>query len=116
MAWSVHTWPRSVFPEEVEDECPEALEAVITVIREMERLGPAPEVRQVKTLGRKLGSLWQMNLRVEGRQVRILYAPYDSQILLFRIHKKSSKGEQDRGYELAIKRKRSYELHVRQQS
>jgi hypothetical protein len=56
-----------------------------------------------------MAGLWQINLRAQKRQVRILYAPYDQIIVLFRIHKKGSPQEQSRAYQLAMKRKRDYD-------
>jgi hypothetical protein len=109
MPYDLRQWPDTVHPGEVEAECPEAREAVDVLIREMQRAGPSPLGYAVKTLGKSKGHLWQINLRIEGKQVRILYAPYNQTIVLFRVHPKSSKGEQDRAYRLAMKRKSDYE-------
>jgi hypothetical protein len=49
-------------------------------------------------------------LKAEKRQVRLLYAPYDQTIVLFRIHKEGSPQEQSRAYELAKSRKGQYEV------
>jgi hypothetical protein len=116
----VKQWPNTVYPDEVNDECPEAKAVIAVLIRKMEDSGPSPEGYQVKNLGQKMDGLWQINLKVEKRQIRILYSPYGSVIVLFRIHKKSSPQEQTRAYELAKKRKREYEtesekLRVEQQ-
>ena len=104
-----------MYPGEAQGECPEAMEQIDALIGAMERQGPAPAGFAVKPLGRSKGGLWQTNLRAEGRQVRILFAPYDSDIVLFRIHKKSSPQEQQRAYVLAMKRKREYEEIRKQQ-
>jgi len=109
MAYVVCHWPATVFPGEVEAECPEARIVIDVLLMVMGREGPSPEGYAVKTLGRERDGLWQINLRVERRQVRILYAPYGESIVLFRIHKKGSPQEQERAYELAGKRKREYE-------
>ena len=109
MVHDVRQWPSSVYPGEVDDECPEARQIIDALILNLARHGPSPDGYGVKTLGKKLGGLWQINLRSEKRQVRVLYAPYGQQIVLFRIHKKSSPQEQRRAYELAIVRKLEFE-------
>jgi hypothetical protein len=90
--------------------CPEAIAVLDILLLNFCRSGPSPSGYKVKTLGHKLGGLWQINLKVEKRQVRVLYAPYGLAIVLFRIHKKSSPQEQTRAYELAMQRKRDYEF------
>jgi len=109
MAYDVRQWPTGVYPGEVNSECPEALATIDVMIREMRRQGPSPEGYHVKNLGKKKGGLWQINLKVEKRQVRVLYAPYGNVIVLFRIHKKGSPQEQNRAYDLAGSRKSTYE-------
>lgn len=110
MAYDVRQWPSAVYPDEMIQECPEAEEVIDALIRNMRAQGPSPSGYNVKTLGAKLGGLWQINLKVVKRQVRILYAPYSQRIVLFRIHKKGSPQEQTRAYRLAMTRKREYEL------
>jgi hypothetical protein len=107
--YSVRQWPSSVYPGEVDSECPEAREIIDALILNFTRHGPSPDGYGVKTLGKRMGGLWQINLRVQKRQVRVLYAPYGNQIVLFRIHKKGSPQEQRRAYELAIQRKHEFE-------
>jgi hypothetical protein len=109
MVYHVDQWPEGVYPDEVRAECPEAEATIDVLIGKMKSVGPSPDGYQVKPLGKKLGGLWQINLKVEKRQVRILYAPYHDTIVFFRIHKKSSPQEQERAYKLAQKRKREYE-------
>jgi hypothetical protein len=113
MAYDVRRWPDSVYPGEVDRECPEAREVIDVLIRNLRRQGPSPDGYQVKTLGARTGGLWQINLKVERRQIRVLYAPYGEEIVLFRIHKKSSSQEQLRAYDLAKTRKRVYERNKR---
>lgn len=108
MAYLVYQYPDGIYPDEAAKDCPEALEALAVLIRELGEVGPSPEIYSVKTLGKKLGGLWQINLRVP-RQVRVLYAPYGNKIVIFCIHKKSSPQEQSRGYETAMRRKAEYE-------
>jgi hypothetical protein len=115
MPYTVRQWPPSVYPGEIHSECPEALEVIDALLGTMRREGPSPEGYSFKPLGKQKGGLWQINLRVEKRQVRILYAPDGQDIILFRIHKKGSPQEQKRAYELAQRRKREYE-HRKQQA
>lgn len=109
MPYTVRRYPESVYPGEAQTECPEAIPEIDALIRAMQRQGPSPDGFAVKTLGKGTGGLWQINLKVEKRQIRILFAPYDSDIVWFRVHKKSSPKEQQRAYDLAVKRKREYE-------
>lgn len=98
----------------MERECPEARELLFVLIRNLRRVGPSPAGYRVKTLGAKLGGLWQINLKIRKRQVRLLYAPYNgNNIVLFRIHRKSSPEEQERAYRLAMDRKRQYEITMK---
>jgi hypothetical protein len=110
MAHDVRQWPESVYPGEADDECPEAIAVLDTLLLNLQSQGPAPPGYKVKNLGKKRSGLWQINLKVEKRQVRVLYAPYGNTIVLFRIHKKSSPQEQTRAYELAAERKSQYEF------
>src|SRR5690348_14573966 len=98
MDYAVRKYPATVYPGEVDEECPEARPVIDVLISVMGRDGPSPEVYRVKTLGKKNGGLWQINLKVDGRQIRILYAPYGKDIVIFRIHKKGSPQEQERAY------------------
>ena len=111
MRYTIRQWPSGgVYPDEINRECPEALEIIDVFLMSMMEHGPSPPgYPKIKTLGQKHEGLWQANLKVARKQVRILYAPYGNEIVLFRIHKKSSQPEQDRAYELATKRKREYE-------
>jgi hypothetical protein len=88
-------------------DCPEAEVDIDVLVTELARRGPAGY--DIKTLGKGKSDLWQINLKIQKRQIRILYAPYRETIVLFRIHKKGSPQEQRRAYSLAEKRKREYE-------
>lgn len=112
MPHDVRTRPASVYPGEGDSECPEAKATIDVLIRTLRLQGPSPSGYAVKTLGRKLGGLWQINLKVAKRQVRVLYAPYGQTIVLFRIHKKGSPQEQRRAYKLAMTRKSEYEATI----
>jgi hypothetical protein len=113
MAYDVRQWPSTVYPGEMDEECPEACEAIDALIRNLRTQGPSPAGYRVKTLGVKVGNLWQINLKVEKHQTRVLYAPYGQTIVLFRIHKKRSPQEQTRAHGLAKRRKSEYELAKR---
>jgi hypothetical protein len=110
MGYETLQWPATVYPGEADDECPEAIPTLDQLLLSLQRDGPSPSGYAVKTLGKARNGLWQINLKVEKRQVRVLYAPYDKTIVLFRIHKKSSPQEQERAYVLAASRKSEYEF------
>jgi len=112
MAYEIKKWPDTVWPDEVEKECPEAKPDISVLLLKMKEFGPKPEGYKLKTLGKAKAGLWQINLKVQKKQIRILYGPYGKDIVLFRIHKKSSPQEQDRAYELASKRKRDFEAMI----
>jgi hypothetical protein len=112
MGHTVKKWPSTVYPGEVDSECPEAKAVIDVLILQLEMQGPSPSGYHVKVLGKQLGQLWQINLKFQKRQIRILYAPYGSYIVLFRIHKEGSPQEQERAYEIAKKRKAEYERNL----
>lgn len=101
-------WPDRVFPEEAND-FEEALPALTVLLMQMISYGPYPPGYEVKNLGKRQGGLWQVNIRVNRKQIRILFAPYGDHIVLFHIHKKSSPQEQNRAYGTAIRRKADFE-------
>lgn len=109
MPHAVLQYPPGIYPAEIRDECPEAEPVLVALILEMRKQGPSPEGYAVKNLGKRKGYLWQVNLRVERRQVRVLYAPYKDEIVIFRTHKKGSPQEQQRAYEIALSRKNEYD-------
>lgn len=108
MAHELKQWPSAVYPAETE-EFPEAAVDIDSALLELHRQRPSPLGYTVKNLGKKRGGLWQLNLKVQRRQIRILYAPYRGFIIVFRIHKKSSPQEQDAAYETAMARKKAAE-------
>jgi phage-related protein len=113
MPYDLRQWPASVYPGETRD-FPEALPDIDVALGALQREGPKPDGHAFKPLGKKKGGLWQLNLRASGRQIRILYAPYDgTMIIVFRIHKKSSQQEQQRAYSLAMERKRQAEQKMK---
>jgi|ERR1035437_6296264 hypothetical protein len=104
MAHDLRQWPATVYPGET-SEFPEAIPDIDVALLALRREGPAPDGFSFKPLGKKKGGLWQINLRVNRRQIRILYAPYGKAIVIFRIHKKSSPQEQQQAYALSMTRK-----------
>ena len=101
----------SCFPERVDAKEIDALETGLrreakAAIRDLARSGPAPPGRTVKKLGKQLGYLWQMNLKVNREQLRILYFPHgQNEIVLVSVFTKGSPQEQQRAYETAVRRK-----------
>lgn len=114
MPYKTLQWPPTVYPGEVDAECPEAKAAIVVLITKMREQGPQPEGYKIKSLGQQLGGLWQVNLKIENKHTRILYAPDGKEIVFFRIHRKSSPQEQQRAYVLAMERKAEYEERKRQ--
>ena len=104
MSFVLQQWPQTVYPDEA-DELPSAKMVIDVALKNLAQYGPKPEGYSVKNLGKKKGCLWQLNLKVEKQQIRILFAPYNKTIVVFKIHKKSSPQEQDRAYADAMKRK-----------
>ena len=112
MVHELRQWPHSVYPDEVE-EFPEAKAAIDVALRELMVQGPSPLGYNFKNLGKHKAYLWQINLKINKRQIRILYAPYSKVIVIFRIHKKGSGQEQQLAYKLAMKRKQQAEESMR---
>lgn len=103
--YALKKWPDKVYPGEI-DKVWAADVAIDVCLNEIKQHGPAPHGYSTKHLGKKMRYIWQLNMKIKGRQIRILYAQYDKIIVLLRIHKKSSPQEQQADYSLAISRKR----------
>jgi hypothetical protein len=116
MAYQVHQWPpKTVYPGEAM-QFPEAKVMIDVLIQVRFRQdGPRPLGYSFKPLGKQLDGLWQINLKVKRRQIRILYAPYDQTITVFHIHKKASRQDQQNGYAVARRRKQQYEAWIKGQ-
>lgn len=113
MAYDLRQWPKNVYPGEFAD-FSEAQPDIDVLLMELRAQGPSPAGYTVKNLGKAKNYLWQLNLRVAKRQIRVLYTPYRSVIVLFHIHKKSSPQEQQRAYEVAMARKDQAEKILKQ--
>lgn len=105
MPHDLRQWPPNVYPGEI-DEFPEARADIDAALLELHRQGPSPLGYIVKNLGKAKNYLWQLNLKVTRKQIRILYAPYGQTIVVFRIHKKGSPQEQQHAYGIAMTRKK----------
>jgi phage-related protein len=98
--------PERVSKKEIEklETAPKA--EVKAALRDMQRFGPSPEGRNVKNLGKDVGYLWQMNLKANREQIRILYFPHGaSDIVIVSVFMKTSPQEQEREYKNAVKRR-----------
>jgi hypothetical protein len=115
MAYTLHQWPfDTVFPGEAE-QFPDATPTITVLMTRFQADGPRPLGYAFKPLGKEQDGLWQINLKVNRRQIRVLYAPYGQIITLFHIHKKASRHDQTAGYALARSRKRQYEAWLKSQ-
>ena len=103
--YTLKKWPNNVYPGEI-DVTWNAAVTIDVFLNEVMSQGPAPLGYKTKHHGKAMRSIWQLNLKVKGRQIRVLYAQYDKVIVLLHIHKKSSPQEQQAGYALAIARKK----------
>ena len=108
MPHELSQWPADVYPNETE-EFPEAGADIDTALLELQRQGPSPLGYHVKNLGKAKNGLWQLNLKLQRRQIRILYAPYKDCIVVFKIYQKSSPQEQQAAYQIAMARKKTAE-------
>jgi hypothetical protein len=113
MPYDLRQWPATVYPDEV-SEFPEAIAEIDVALSALRDQGPQPAGFHVKNLGKAKSHLWQLNLKAEKRQIRILYSPYKIAIVVFHIHKKSSPQEQQRAYAKAMARKSQAETQMRQ--
>jgi hypothetical protein len=112
MPYDLRQWPHTVYPGELSD-FPEAQPEIDVALAALRDQGPQPTGFNVKNLGKAKNYLWQLSLKVEKRQIRILYSPYKAAIVLFHIHKKSSPQEQQRAYSKAMTRKSQAETVMR---
>ena len=106
MPHELKQWPADVYSNEIE-EFPEAGAEIDAALLELHRQGPSPLGYHVKNLGKTKNGLWQLNMKVQRKQIRILYAPYKGFIVIFKIHKKSSPQEQQAAYQVAMARKKA---------
>jgi len=98
-------WPNKVYPGEV-DPTWSAGPVIDVFLNEVRKHGPAPLGYNTKHHGKKMLYIWQLNLKIKGRQIRVLYGQYDNIIVFLHFHKKSSAQEQRAGYKIAVERKK----------
>jgi len=99
-------WPAKVYEKEI-DPVWRAQETIDVLLLKMKKEGPAPSGYKSRHHGKGLSGIWQINLKVEKRQIRVLYAQYGLYLVILHIHKKSSPQEQAAGYALAVARKKT---------
>lgn len=112
MAYDLKCWPDSVSRKEINDLPTGARAEVKVALRELQRFGPSPPARTVKNLGKAKDGLWQLNLKVNREQIRLLYFPWGGRIIVvLSVFKKTSKLQQ-REYETAMQRKKEAERRL----
>jgi phage-related protein len=114
MSYRLRQWPSTVYPKEAND-LPEAKPDIDAALRALGRFGPLREEYGAKNLGQTKGGLWQLGFKVNRKQIRILYAPYNDVIVVYCIHPKTSPQEQERAYERATRRKKEAERQMKEQ-
>lgn len=111
MPYRLKCHPERVSTKEINGLAKDLKIEVKAALRDMQRFGPRPEGRDVKTLGKQIGQLWQMNLKVNREQIRILYFPNGTaEIVLVSVFTKTSPQEEDREYERAVRRRAEAEV------
>jgi len=115
MPYDLCQWPDGVYPGEL-GQFQSPLADIDMALQTLKADGTRTEIYSVKNLGKLKEYLWQLNLRSDGQQIRILFAPYNKMIVVFLIHKKSSPEEQQRAYKLAMKRKRQLDNEMKSQT
>lgn len=99
-------WPTKVYEKEI-DPVWRAQAVIDVLLSKMRSDGPNPPGYKSKHHGKQFAYIWQINLKVDQRQIRILYAQYGLYIVILHIHKKSSPQEQTAGYAAAVARKKT---------
>lgn len=106
MPYRLKCHPERVSTKEIEGLTKDLRIEVKAALLDLHRFGPQPEGRHVKPLGKKIGYLWQMNLKVNREQVRILYFPNgQDEIVVVSVFTKTSPQEEQREYGNAVARK-----------
>ena len=108
MAYEIRQWPAAV-RREIGGLPGPAEAAVLVLLIAMRARGPRPEEYQVKPLKKNLRGLVQVNMKINREQIRVLFSVYGNCIVVFHVFKKTSPQVELRGYELALKRKKTAE-------
>lgn len=116
MAYRIEQWPASVQKKEIEGLPPAARDSVLVMLREMRARGPILEEYKTKRLSDHLQGLTQVSMKINREQIRILYSVYGLQIVVFHVFKKTSPQVEQRGYKLALRRKKTAEAIIKDQS
>lgn len=111
--YSLKQYPPRVYEKEI-DPVWRAQAKLDVLFEQMKKEGPQPLGYKSKHHGQRLASIWQINLKVEGRQIRVLYAQYDKILVILHIHKKSSPQEQQAGYATAKARKQTLDVMIKE--
>lgn len=105
-AYVLKQYPGTVLEKDI-DSVWQADADIDVLLNMMRSEGPKPPGYKWKYHGKKFSYIWQINLKVERRQIRILYVSIGLYIVILHIHKKSSPQEQTAGYATAVRRKKA---------
>ncbi|MCR6646486.1 MAG: type II toxin-antitoxin system RelE/ParE family toxin [Terricaulis sp.] len=115
MPYEVKCYPDSVGKKEIKGLPAEARAEVASVIRDLATYGPEPPAREAKTLkGKHLKGLWQLSLKVNKEQIRLVYFVWgETIIVVVSVFKKTSPQLQVREHSTAAERKKTAERILR---
>src|SRR5688500_3359629 len=109
MSYVISQWPDSVQQKEIGGLSTDAAAAVMVMLRTMRKEGPWPRAYKIKPLKKRLHGINQVNLKINKEQIRVLYSVSSAQIVLLHVFHKTSAQLEQRGYDLALKRKKTAE-------
>jgi phage-related protein len=109
MAYDIRQWPASIRKTAIGKLPGDAEAAVLVMLRAMRLRGPWLEEYTIKPLPRHLHGLNQVNMKVNGEQIRVLFSVYRWCIVVFHVFKKTSPAMEQRAYETALNRKKTAE-------
>lgn len=110
MRYTIRQWPGSVQKKEIQALPLDAETAVMVMLQEMMKRGPILDEYHTKRLSKNLHGLLQVNLKINREQIRVLYFVEGAQIVVVHVFKKTSPQVEQRGYALALERKKAAEL------
>lgn len=109
MAYDIRQWPASVRKSEIGKLPPDAEVAILVMLRAMRLRGAWLEEYTIKPLPGRLHGLNQVNMKVNGEQIRVLFSVYGQCIVVYRAFKKTSPQIEQRAYDIALNRKNAAE-------
>lgn len=109
MAYDICQWPASIQKGEIGKLPEDAEAAVLVMLRAMRLRGPWLEEYTIKPLSGRLHGLNQVNMKVNGEQIRVLFSVYGQCIVVYHAFKKTSPQIEQRGYGIALNRKNAAE-------